>query len=76
LKANVTSLGLKEAEIVILPEAKVPADSGQKTLTIHPDKKMGVTMAGYLWVGTSLNVNGASKLNGAVDVGGAATPAA
>ena len=28
---------------MILPEAKVPADSGQKTLTIHPDKKMGVT---------------------------------
>ena len=43
LKANATSLGLKGVEIVILPEAKVPADSGQKTLTIHPDKKMGVT---------------------------------
>lgn len=43
LKDNAINLGLKEAEIVILPEAKVPADSGQKTLTIHPDKKTGVT---------------------------------
>lgn len=30
-------------EIVILPEAKVPASNGQRTLTIHPDKKIGVT---------------------------------
>ena len=29
--------------MVILPEARIPADSGQRTLTIHPDKKTGVT---------------------------------
>lgn len=29
--------------MVILPEAKVPADSGQKTLTIHPEKNTGVS---------------------------------
>lgn len=29
--------------MVILPEAKIPANHGQRTLTIHPDKKTGVT---------------------------------